>query len=163
MSKKRVKRRGKDSFETRKTYVKGEVYGKVNLPIEYKVIDGKRVRIQKRRTLRDHEEAETIAEQARIQAKNDGRKSFAIPDDVRRDALAAVKELEPFGVTILEAAKFYTNHLRKQTASQKVSVAVEEFLAARGKDELRPRYLKDLRVRLNKFSQSFGERTIASI
>ncbi len=163
MSKKRVKRRGKDSFEPRKTYVNGQVYWQVNLPIEYKVVDGQRVRIQKRRTLRDREEAETIAEQARIQGKNDGRKSFAIPDDVRRDALAAVKELEPFGVTILEAARFYSNHLRRQTASQKVSVAVDEFLAARGKDELRPRYLKDLRIRLNKFGQSFGDRTIASI
>jgi integrase len=163
MSKKRVKRRGKDSFEPRKTYVNGEVYWQVNLPIEYKVVDGQCVRIQKRRTLRDREEADTIAEQARIQSKNDGRKSFAIPDDLRRDALAAAKELEPFEVTILEAAKFYSTHLRRQTASQKVSVAVEEFLAARGKDELRPRYLKDLRVRLNKFGQSFGDRTIASI
>jgi integrase len=161
--KKRIKRRGKDSFEPRKTYVKGEVYWQVNLPIEYKVVNGQRVRIQKRRTLRDREEAETIAEQARVQAKNDGRKSFAIPDSVRRDALAAVKELEPFGATILEAAKFYAAHLRRQTTSQKVSIAVREFLAARGKDELRPRYLKDLRVRLNKFSQSFGDRTIASI
>src|SRR5258708_23890980 len=64
-SKKRIKRRGKDSFEPRKTYVKGEVYWQVNLPIEYKMVDGKRVRIQKRRTLKDREEAETIAEQAR--------------------------------------------------------------------------------------------------
>jgi integrase len=163
MSKKRVKRRGKDSFEPRKTYVNGQVYWQVNLPIEYKVVDGQRVRIQKRRTLRDREEADTIAEQARIQGKNDGRKSFAIPDDVRRDALAAVKELQPFGATILEAAKFYADHLRRQNASQNVSSAIREFLAARGKDELRPRYLKDLRVRLTKFSQSFGERTIAGI
>jgi integrase len=163
MSKKRVKRRGKDSFEPRKTYVNGEVYWQVNLPIEYKIVDGQRVKVQKRRTLRDRQEADTIAEQARIQAKNDGRKSFTIPDDVRRDALAAAKELEPFGATLIEAAKFYVDHLRRQTASQKVSAAIEEFLAARGKDELRPRYLKDLRIRLNKFSQSFGDRTLASI
>lgn len=162
--KKRIKRRGKDSFEPRKTYVKGEVYWQVNLPIEYKMVDGKRVRLQKRRTLKDREEAETIAEQARVQDKNDGRRSFAIPEDVRRDALAAVRLLEPFeGKTILDAVKFYADYLRQQTASEKVSIAVQEFLAARGKDELRPRYLKDLRVRLNKFSQSFGDRTIASI
>ncbi len=36
-------------------------------------------------------------------------------------------------------------------------------MSAKEKDELRPRYLKDLRVRLNRFSQSFGERTVASI
>ena len=72
--------------------------------------------------------------------------------------------LEPFeGKTILDAAKFYANHLRQQTASEKVSLAVQEFLAAREKDPLRPRYLKDLRVRLNRFSRSFGKRTIANI
>lgn len=161
---KRVKRRGKDSFEPRKTYVNGEVFWQVNLPIEYKIVDGKRVRVQKRRTLKDREEAETIAEQARIQDKNDGRRSFAIPNDVRRDALAAVRLLEPFeGKTILDAVKFYADHLRRQTSSEKLSLAVQEFLSAREKDPLRPRYLKDLRVRLNRFSQSFGERTIASI
>jgi integrase len=162
-SKKREKRRGKDSFEPRKTYVKGELYWQVNLPIEYKMVDGKKVRIQKRRTLKDHEEAETIAEQARVQAKNDGRKSFAIPDDVRRDALAAVRELEPFGATILDAAKFYADHLRRQTASEKVSVAVQEFLADRRKDELSQRYLKDLKIRLTRFSHSFGDRILASV
>jgi integrase len=162
-STKRIKRRGKDSFEPRKTYVNRQLYWQVNLPIEYKMVDGKRARVQKRRTLRDHQEAETIAEQARIQAKNDGRKSFAIPDDVRRDALAAAKELSPFNASILDAAKFYAGHLRQQTASQKVSVAVQEFLAARQKDGLSQRYLSDLKIRLTRFSQTFGERMLASV
>jgi integrase len=162
-SKKRIKRRGKDSFEPRKTYVKGELYWQVNLPIEYKIVDGKRVKVQKRRTLRDRQVAETIAEQARIQGKNDGLKSFAIPDHVRREALAAAKELAPFGASIIEAAKFYAAHLRQQTNSEKVSAAVQELLAERQKDELSTRYRLDLRVRLNRFSQSFGERMLASI
>lgn len=88
---------------------------------------------------------------------------FAIPDEVRRDALAAARELDPFGVTILEAAKFYSKHLRQMRTSQKVSEAVKECLAAKEQDELRARYLKDLRVRLTRFSQSFGERTIADL
>ncbi|MBV9873656.1 MAG: hypothetical protein JO025_02910, partial [Verrucomicrobia bacterium] len=160
---KRVKRRGKDYFEPRKTYVNGELYWQVHLPPEYKTVDGKRIRIQKRKTYKDHQEAETASEQARIQAKNDGVKSFAIPDHVRRDAMAAAKELAPFSVSILDAAKFYARHLRQQSASEKVSVAVKEFLAAREKDELSQRYLKDLKIRLNRFSQSFGERMLASV
>jgi integrase len=160
---KRVKRRGKDYFEPRKTYVNGEVYWQVHLPPEYKTVDGKRIRIQKRKTYKDHQEAETASELARIQAKNDGVKSFAIPDHVRKDAMAAAKELAPFSVSILDAAKFYARHLRQQSASEKVSVAVKEFLAAREKDELSQRYLKDLKIRLNRFSQSFGERMLASV
>ena len=161
--KKRIKRRGKDRFEPRKTYVNGEIYWQVNLPLRYEMRDGQRVRIQKRRTLKDRQEAETVAEQARIQAKNDGHRSFAIPDHLRIDALAAARVLEPFGVSLLESAKFYAEHLRQIRTSQKVSIVVKEIMAAKEHDELRPRYLKDLRVRLNRFSESFGERPIASI
>jgi integrase len=163
MKRKRVKRRGRDAFDPRKTYVKGEVYWQVNLPITYKVVDGKRIRIQKRRTFKDHQEAETAAEQARIKAKNEGINSFLIPETLRRDALAGAKKLEPFGVSLLEAATFYAKHLAQQSSSEKVLVAVQDFLAAREKDPLRPSYLKDLRVRLNRFSQSFGDRILASI
>jgi integrase len=160
---KRVKRRGKDYFEPRKTYVNGEVYWQVHLPPEYKTVDGKRIRIQKRKTYKDHQEAETASELARIQAKNDGVKSFAIPDHIRRDALAAAKLLEPYGATILEAARVYAHQLRQQHASEKVSVAVQAFLADRQKDGLSQRYLADLKIRLTRFSQSFGDRMLASV
>jgi integrase len=151
----RKKRRGKDRFEPRKTYVKGELYWQVNLPSE----DGRR----KRKTYRDHQEAETAAEQARIKAKNEGLSAFAISSQLRTDALAAERLLKPFDVSITEAAKFYAEHLRKVRTSQKVSIVVKELLVAREHDNLRPRYLKDLRVRLNRFSASFGERPIADI
>jgi integrase len=162
-SEKRIKRRGKDSFAPRETYVKGKLYWQVNLPIEYKVVDGKRVKIQKRRTLKDKQEALTIAEQARIQAENDGRKSFSIPDHVRREALAGARLLEPFGVSVLDACRFFAKHLERERSSEKVSVAVQAFLEAREKDELSQRYRTELKIRLRKFSESFGERAIASV
>ena len=159
--KKYEKRRGTNSFEPRKTYVNGEVYWQVHLPRTW---DPKRnVWVRKRRTVKNQEAAKTIAEQARIQAKNDGTKSFDIRDDLRRDAKAAARLLEPLGASILDAARFYADHLRRQSASEKVSVAVKEFLTAREKDELSQRYLKDLKIRLNRFSQSFGERMLASV
>ncbi len=161
-AKKRAKRKGKDSFEPRKTIVNGEVYWQVNLPPGSPNKKGVPVQ-QPRRTFKDLQEAETVAEVARIQAKNDGVKSFAIPDHIRRDALAAARMLDPFNVSILDAAKFYAHHLRQQTASEKVSIAVREFLADRQKDELSQRYLKDLKIRLTRFSQTFSERTLASI
>jgi integrase len=161
--KKRIKRRGEDQFEPRKTKINGEIYWQVNLPLRYEMRDGRRVRIQKRRTLKDRQKANTIAEQARIQAINDGRHSFEISDRLRIDAKAAANVLEPLGATILEAAKFYAEHLKQKQTSEKVSVVVEDTLAAKKRDNLRPRYLSDLRVRLNKFSEAFKERPIASI
>jgi integrase len=159
----RKKRRGKDRFEPRKTYINGQLYWQVNLPSQIETRDGCRILVRKRETFRNHEEAKTVADQARIKAKNDGHRSFAIPDHLRTEALAAAKLLEPFAATILEAAKFYAEHLRQVRTSQKVSVAVKEFLNAKEHDNLRPRYLKDLRVRLNRFGESFSERTIAEI
>ena len=158
-----IKRRGKDRFEPRKTYLNGELYWQVNLPPERITLNGRQVWKQKRRTFRDHEEAKTAAEQARVQQKNSGLNAFAIPDQLRVDALAAARLLEPLDANILEAAKFYAVHLKQKQASQKVSFAVKEFLAAKEHDNLRPRYLKDLRVRLNRFGESFGERTIAEL
>jgi integrase len=160
---KRIKRRGKDRFEPRKTYIKGEIYWQVNLLSKKENRDGQDVLIRQRKTFRDHEEAKTAADQARIAAKNSGKNAFAIPDRLRTDALAAAKELEPFGVGVLEAAKFYADHLRRVRTSEKVERVVEELLAAKGNDNLRPRYVSDLKARLNRFSEAFGERPIASI
>jgi integrase len=151
----RRKRRGKDRFEPRKTYVNGELYWQVNLPSE----NGRR----KRQTFRDHKEAETAADLARIQNKNSGRNAFAIPDHLRTEALAADRLLNPLGATILDAAKFYAEHLHRVSASVPVAHVVKELLASKEHDNLRPRYLLDLKSRLTRFAETFGERTIAGI
>jgi integrase len=121
------------------------------------------VRVQKRETFKNRPEAQTAAEQARVMAKNNGVRAFAIPEDLRTDALAAARVLQPLNATLLEAAKFYADHLQQIRTSQKVSVVVKELLTAKEHDNLRPRYLKDLRVRLNRFAESFGDRTISDI
>lgn len=161
--KKYRKRRGKgqDRFEPRKTLVKGEIYWQVHLPRTWDSDRG--VWVRKRRTARDYEEAKTVAAQARIQYENDGRRSFAIPDDVRREALAAARLLEPLGASILDAARHYAKVLQQERASEKVSNAVGQFLTDRQKDGLSRRYLTELKIRLNRFSQSFGDRMLAGI
>ncbi len=151
----RKKRRGKDRYEPRKTYINGELYWQVSLPS----LEGRR----NRKTFRDHQEAETAAEQARVLAKNFGAKAFAIPDHLRTEALAAAPLLKPFGATILEAAKFYAEHLRRVNRSEPVALVVKEILTSKERDNLRPRYLSDLRVRLARFAAAFGERKIASL
>jgi integrase len=160
---KRIKRRGKDRFEPRKTYVNGKPFWQVNLPSQLEMRDGHQVRVQKRKTFKNREEAQTAAEQARVMAKNNGVRAFAIPEDLRTDALAAARVLQPLNATLLEAVKFYADHLRQIRTSQKVSVVIKELLGAKEHDNLRPRYLKDLRVRLNRFAESFGDRTISEI
>ena len=160
---KRIKRRGKDRFEPRKTFVNGKPFWQVNLPSQLEMRDGRQVRVQKRETFKNRQEAQIAAEQARVMAKNNGVRAFAIPEDLRTDALAAARVLQPLNARLLEAAKFYADHLQQIRTSQKVSVVVKELLNAKEHDNLRPRYLKDLRVRLNRFAERFGDRTISDI
>ena len=154
---KRIKRRGKDRFEPRKTFVNGKPFWQVNLPSQLEMRDGRQVRVQKRETFKNRQEAQIAAEQARVMAKNNGVRAFAIPEDLRTDALAAARVLQPLNARLLEAAKFYADHLQQIRTSQKVSVVVKELLNAKEHDNLRPRYLKDLRVRLNRFAESFED------
>jgi integrase len=156
------RRRGDDRFEPRKCEINGEPYWQVNWS-EIEIRDGGQVHVRRRKTFKDYEEAKTAADQARIAAKNSGKNAFKISDRLRVEAQQAERILEPFEASIVEAAKFYADHLRRIRTSQKVSVAVKELLAAKKQDNLRARYLGDLRVRLNRFSEAFGEHTIASI
>jgi len=160
----KAKKRIKDRFAPRKTRVNGELYWQVNLPSKIETrADGHQTRVRQRRTFRKLEEAEVRAEQARISAKNFGTESFLMSTRLRSEAIEAASILEPLGVSIVTAAKFYADRNRLVAESVSVETAVSEFLAARKHDNLRRRYLVDLRVRLNRFASSFGERKIASI
>ena len=161
--KQRKKRRGKDRFEPRKTYVNGEPYWQVNLLSKKEEHDGSGVLIRQRKTFKDYAEAKAVADQARVAAKNLGKNVFAMPEQLRVDAQRSTEILKPFGVSITDAAKFYAEHLRRVQTSQKVPVVVDELLAAKQHDNLRPRYLSDLKARLRRFSESFHDRPIASI
>lgn len=151
-----------DPFAPRQTKINGQTYWQVNW-FEPGERDGKEVSIRKRRTFKDLEKAETAAEQARIQDKNSGKNGFAIPESLRVRALEADRLLKPFGKSVLDAAKFYVEHLSRVNKSETVATIVKELLAAKAHDNLRPRYLKDLRVRLNRFAEDFGHRKIAEI
>jgi integrase len=160
---KRKKKRRKDRFEPRKTRVNGEIYWQVNLLPKIEIRDGRPVRVRQRKTLRKLEEAETAAEQARVQAKNFGAAAFSISDRLRTEAVQAEQTLKPFGASITDAVNFYVDHLRRVNRSESVSRVVKEILVSKKSDNLRPRYLADLKSRLNSFTESFGGRKIASI
>jgi len=100
---------------------------------------------------------------AKVQQENYGTAALSIPDALRVEAIECAELLQPFGVTLRDAAKFYAAHLKAITGSRKVSEVVSDLLAARSADGMSPRYLGDLRVRLGRFALSFGEEMIAAI
>jgi integrase len=138
-----------------KTKVNGQRYYCVTTP---KLGGGRN-----RRFFKEKAEAETFVQFAKVQQENYGTAALSIPDALRVEAIECCELLQPFGVTLRDAAKFYAAHLKAITGSRKVREVVADLLAARTADGMSPRYLGDLRVRLGRFALSFGEEMIAGI
>jgi integrase len=116
-----------------------------------------------RRFFKDKAEAETFMQFAKVQQENYGTAALSIPDALRVEAIECHALLQPFGVTLRDAAKFYAAHLKAVTGSRKVREVIADLLAARSADGMSSRYLGDLRVRLGRFALSFGEEMIGGI
>jgi len=104
-----------------------------------------------RRFFRTRVEAETFAQQCRVQKQNSGTSTFGNA------------ELAKFGKTVHHAIEFYLLHLRAQAHSISAEQAVTELLSARraaGRDE---QYCRDMGLRLNRFARDHKGAIVASI
>ena len=153
------KPRKRDRLDPRKVRIKGKLFWQVDLGSE--LHSGRRYRL--RRTFASREEAETFSRLKKIERTNRGAAGLALSDRLRGEAVEADRLLSPYGVSILQLAREYVDRLGQSAKSETVGNALEEFLVSRAGDNLRPRYLGDLRARLNRFSESFGERKLAAI
>src|SRR5262249_31723368 len=145
----------KTTLALTKTKVNGRRYYCVTLP---KLGGGRN-----RRFFKDKAEAQTFMHLAKVQQENYGTAALSITDALRVEAIECTELLQPYGKTLREAAKFYAAHLKAIKGSRKVKEIVADLIAARTADGLSARYLGDLRVRLGRFGQSFGEEMIAGI
>jgi hypothetical protein len=138
-----------------KTKVNGRRYYCVTSP---KLGPGRR-----RRFFKDKAEAETFMRLAQVQQENYGTAALSFSDALRVETIECSELLQPYGKTLRDATKFYLAHLKAVTGSRKVCEVVADLLAARAADGMSTRYLGDLRARLGRFVNSFGEEMIASI
>ena len=138
-----------------KTKVNGRRYFLVTIP---KLGGGRN-----RRFFKEKSKAETYLQFAKVQQENYGTAALSISDALRVEAIECAELLQPFGATLRDAARFYSAHLKEIMGSRKVKEVVADLLAARTADGMSPRYLKDLRWRLGRFTLSFGEQMIAGI
>ena len=145
----------KTTLALTKTKVNGRRYYCVTLP---KLGGGRN-----RRFFKEKAEAQTLMRLAQVQRENYGTAALSISDALRVEAIECSEVLQPYGKTLRDAARFYAAHLKAITGSRKVSEVVADLLAARTGDGMSSRYLGDLRVRLARFAQSFGEEMIVGI
>ena len=100
---------------------------------------------------------------AEVQQENYGTAALSFSDALRVETIECSELLQPYGKTLRDATKFYLAHLKAVTSSRKVCEVVADLLTARAADGMSARYLGDLRVRLGRFVNCFGEEMIAAI
>jgi integrase len=116
-----------------------------------------------RRFFKTEREAKTYVDLRRIALRNEGEQGLILPAEIRVAALRAHEQLGPFGKTIDDAVGFFLRHLQTERASISVRQAVDELIANRRDAGLSQRYCGDLQIRLRRFVNSFGDRSVASI
>lgn len=123
------------------------------------MVDGKRVRY----FFGSRSEAETKAEQLRIEKRNVGLAAFALTDSERTQAAECLDLLRPFGRSLRDAVEYYLSHLKSIKRSTTFEQLAQEVLEAKRADGLSLRYLGDLEQKFKAFGQSFDARLVASI
>ncbi|MCG3150167.1 MAG: Tyrosine recombinase XerC [Verrucomicrobiae bacterium] len=108
-------------------------------------------------------EAEDRATEIRNQVENEGRAAFTMPTAVRVEATKAIALLKPHNASITEAVEHYVEHVLKYRTAPTVSEIVKLLVAEAEGNKRRDRTVKDLRMRLEQFAKSFGDRQLASI
>lgn len=108
-------------------------------------------------------QAQTRAEQARTKRDNEGNAAFMLPMDIRLDANKANDVLAPHGVTIFEAAEYYSEHVLAYKNAPLIKDLVNLYVAEGKQVNNRDRTIGDKRSRLNAFAEQFGERRLSDI
>jgi integrase len=128
----------------------------INIPAKYSV-SGKRER--------HHHRTQALALAAAAQLKSDrelfGNNCRTITPSLAEQATAAHALLEPWNVSLLEAARIVAAMKKSESASCPLGEAADSWLAACG--ELRPKTLQGYRQTANILKAALGERLLASL
>jgi integrase len=139
----------------RRVKIGGKTFWQVTAPAP----EGGRIR----KTFKDREDARIYHERAKVQLAKFGTAAM-IDDRTRTDAARAAEILAGTGKTIVDAARFLRDHLRRMEGGKPLGGAIMEFLRSKTKEGVSKRHLGDLRTRLAKFCEAMPETaTTASV
>ena len=128
------------------------------------VIEGARVNGKRRRYFfPTKEKAEAELARMKIKQRKEGENALRLPDSLRIMALECAQELKPLGKTLKDAAEFYIEYLRDAERSISVSALIDEYLAGQQRLNRSKAHIQDLRQRLSRFKETFGERHLRTV
>jgi integrase len=129
----------------RRVKINGKTFWQVTAPAP----QGGRIR----KTFKDREDARIYHERAKVQLAQFGTAAM-IDDRTRTDAARAAEVLAGTGKTLLDAARFLAEHIRRTEGGKPLGEAVSAFLEAKRAEHLSDAYLDGLRYRLTRFLAS---------
>ncbi|MCX6995904.1 MAG: tyrosine-type recombinase/integrase [Kiritimatiellaeota bacterium] len=106
-------------------------------------------------------EAETYAEQKRIEVANRGTSAFALNNSQRLQAVEAFQQLG--NIPLSKAVAFYLRHHRPAGGTRTVSELLADYLDAKRKAGRRPDTLTDIKCRIGKLVKKFGSRPMHTL
>jgi integrase len=139
----------------RRVKIGGKTFWQVTSPAP----EGGRIR----KTFKDRDDARIYHERTKVQLARFGTAAM-IDDRTRTDAARATEILAGTGKTIVDAARFLRDYLRRVEGGKPLGSAITEFLRSKRKEGISQRHLGDLRTRLARFCEAMpGKATTASV
>ena len=118
--------------------------------------NGKRARL----FFKTKSDATAELDRLKIKFRGAGEKALEVTDELRLAALKCARRLEPYGKTITDATDHYIRYLEDSQRSCTVAQLRVEFLESQRKAKRSIRHQQDLRDRLGRFCETFGDRPV---
>jgi integrase len=117
-----------------------------------------------RKFFKTRAEADSEARRQKTLLERHSHEAIGLSPREMSDFITAREKLARFGETIFDAVEFRVDHLeRVRRHGITVAQLTDEVIKAKRRDGRSEVYLRDLRYRLSKFVQDFGQRPIAGI
>jgi integrase len=117
-----------------------------------------------RKFFKTRADAEAEALRQRTLLERHSRAAVGLSQREMSEIIAARSKLAEYGKMLSDAVAFFVDHLERiRRCKMTVSQLADEVLAAKRKDGMSQDYLSDLKLRLVRFCQDFGNHSIASV
>jgi integrase len=127
-------------------------------------VDGVQVNGKRRRQFfATEKEARRALKELDIQIRREGEAGLSVSNADRILTLKATALLEPYGKSVLDAARFYADHLATLARDVLIADLATEYLAAKRNAKVSAVYLISIRHRLGRFVNLFGHRTLRTV
>jgi site-specific recombinase XerD len=118
---------------------------------------------RRRHYFRSRKEAKTFAARSREAHHQLGFEAFILPLNLRAEALACCRRLQPLHATLTQAVEFFIENRPRREAAKPLPELKEEFLKSRRAMNCRPRTLVQYESHLRVICAEFGKTEVARI